>query len=133
MQAVNIMKNKVQVDTFQLPQKSPRKKASPFKARKAKCEKKSISAVKGKIDLSAENAAVSSSSSSPSTSRYSSKGEIIPQREHAKREAAKRKMNAVELMKSSRSRRPANKSKKKKPLPPKVDSSYLSESSGNSD
>jgi hypothetical protein len=117
------MKNKIDVDVSALPTKSPRKKNTKM-ADGSLNEKTSPKEAKNR---KSKNLLKAFSPSKPSTSTAH---ERIPQREKSRMEAAKRKMEAAEVLRRNRK----NQTKKKRGvLPPKQDSSYLSESSSEDD
>lgn len=127
VEAINIMKNKVDVDVSQLPAKSPRKKrnANTFRAAKKPARPSST----GGAGTSASPR--KSIFSSPTKTTVVPGQEFIPQREKDRLEAAKRKLEAIKILRSKR--KTAGTPKKRKVLQPKKDSSYLSESSSGSD
>lgn len=127
IQAISIMKNKVDVNVMQLPTKSPRK--SRTKTNKSSSTKSSAnSSLKKKQTTEASMALLKSFS--PLKSGSSSQ-EVIPQREKDRLEAAKRKLDAVKIL--QKNRRGKGTMKKRKTPKPRKDSSYLSESSSNED
>lgn len=125
IQAINIMKNKVDVDVTQLPTKSPRKTPSKkFKATPMKSSSSASPSPKKKPTTRASKNLLKTLSPHKSSAFGQ---EVIPQREKDRLEAAKRKLEAVKILQQSRRGKKAI--KKRKTLKPKQDSSYLSESS----
>ena len=124
IRAINIMKNKVEVDVTALPSKSPRKKTKP----KTGTGSQNTKSTPKKASPQSKNLLKAFSPSKPSTSFAQEK---IPQREKSRIEAAKRKMEAVEVLRKTRKNN--NTKKKRGVLRPKADSSYLSESSSEED
>lgn len=130
VEAINIMRNKVDVDVSQLPTKSPRKPRGATSSRGAK------KSARGSSSSTRGGASTSTSPrkpffASPAKTTVVPGQEFIPQREKDRLEAAKRKLEAVKIFRAKR--KTAATQKKRKVLQPKKDSSYLSESSSGSD
>lgn len=124
IRAINIMKNKVEVDVAALPTKSPWKKTKP----KTGTGSQNTKSTPKKRSQPSKNLLKAFSPTKPSTSLAQDK---IPQREKSRIEAAKRKMEAAEILRKNRKNN--NSKRKRGALQPKADSSYLSESSTDED
>lgn len=135
-EAIGILRNKVDVDVSQLPTKSPRKsrKSGAAKASSPRQPQRGAAA----SGPAPARRSIFSPSSSGGGAAVASSGsgsgrEVIPQREKDRLEAAKRKLEAVRILRAKGGGRGRGAPKKRKVLPAKRDSSYLSESSSGSD
>lgn len=146
IQAINVMKSKSEEEPLAIPSTSKSPKKSPAKSNQTpqKSPAKSVEDMKSSPLKTPEKL----QKNTPKKTRRTKKppivkkvpnalpvlrssapyfGEVIPQKEKDKMDAAKRKLEAVKIFQAkNKSRR---NTKKRKVLPPKPDCSYLSESS----
>ncbi|XP_065200982.1 DNA excision repair protein ERCC-5 [Planococcus citri] len=139
IQAINVMKSKNDEQPLQAPStsKSPRKippKTPPKRTRRnVKKTPLKRTPVALPVQRSSPNSAARNMNSASRNIAAPYFGETIPQKEKDKMEAAKRKMDAIKIFQAQNKSNRSKGSKKKKVLPPKPDSSYLSESSSGDD
>lgn len=128
IQAINVMKNKSEEEPLPTPSTSKSPKKSPLKLNKTPTKRTRRTTKSTPLKKTASALPVKITTQTSTINKDAPYfGEVIPQKEKDKMEAAKRKVEAIKIFQAKNKNK--RNTKKRKVVQPKPDSSYLSESS----